>query len=292
MHGARADRQEIRDAVSALRDEGHDVDVRVTWEAGQAALFASEAAADFDVVVAAGGDGTVSEVTGGLMGVGRPSAALAILPLGTANDFATSAEIPLDDVEAALRLAVDRDAVHAIDVIRVDEHIFLNMATGGPGTQLTVETPKGLKRVLGGLSYVVAGIAQLASFEPQHGSVRGPGFEWSGAFLALAVGNGRQAGGGMRLCPDALVDDGRLDIRIIPEGDGAGALALDGLLSGREVALDEASIGYRAEWVEIETSETLHLNLDGEPREGTHFRFETIPGALRAVLPTGSPLLG
>jgi lipid kinase YegS len=291
LHGARADRQDIRDAVATLRAEGHDVDVRVTWEAGQAALFASEAASDFDVVVAAGGDGTVSEVAAGLVRAGDASAALAVLPLGTANDFAASAQIPLDDVEAALRLAVDRGAVHEIDVIRVDQHIVLNVATGGPGTRVTVETPEGLKRALGGLSYAVVGITQLASFEPQAGSVRGPDFEWSGTFLALAIGNGRQAGGGVALCPDALIDDGRLDVRIIPEGDGAGALAIDSLLRGKDIALEGSSIGWRSEWVEIETRETLHVNLDGEPEEGTSFRFETIPGALRAVLPAGSPLL-
>lgn len=291
LHGARADRQDVRDAVSTLRGEGHDVDVRVTWEARQAALFAAEAAADFDVVVAAGGDGTVSEVAEGLVRSENASAALAVLPLGTANDFATSAEIPLDDVEAALRLAVDRDAVHTIDVIRLDEHVFLNMAAGGPGARVSGETPEGLKRALGGLSYAVAGIAQLGSFQAQHGSVRGPDFEWSGAFLALAVGNGRQAGGGVMLCPDALVDDGRLDVRIIPEGEGAGALAIDSLLRGKDVAIEGSSIGWRAEWVEIETRETLHVNLDGEPKEGRSFRFETMPGALRAVLPPGSPLL-
>lgn len=291
LHGERSDRQDVREVVSALRDEGHEVDVRVTWEAGQAALFAAEAAADFDVVVAAGGDGTVSEVAGGLIQAGDASAALAVLPLGTANDFATSATVPLDDVEAALRLAVDRDAVHTIDVIRMDEHVFLNVATGGPGAQVAVETPEGLKRALGGLSYAVAGIAQLGSFKAQHGSVRGPDFEWSGAFLALAVGNGRQAGGGVTLCPDALVDDGLLDVRIIPEGEGAGALVTDSLLRGKDIALEGSSIGWRAEWVEIETRETLHVNLDGEPKEGMSFRFETMPGALRAVLPQGSPLL-
>jgi lipid kinase YegS len=292
LHGERSDRQDVREAVSTLRDEGHDVDVRVTWEKGQAALFASEAAADFDVVVAAGGDGTVSEVAAGLVRAGDATAALAVLPLGTANDFAASAQIPLDDVEAALRLAIDRDAVHEIDVIRVDGHVVLNVATGGPGARVTVETPEGLKRALGGLSYAVVGIAQLGSFEPQEGSVRGPDFEWAGAFLALAVGNGRQAGGGVTLCPDALVDDGQLDVRIIPEGDGAGALAIDSLLRGKEIALEGSSIGWRGEWVEIETREPLHVNLDGEPKEGTSFRFETMPGALRAVLPRGSPLLG
>jgi lipid kinase YegS len=222
LHGAQADRDDIREAVEALRAEGHDVDVRVTWEDGHADLFAAEVAHDVDVVVAAGGDGTVSEVAEGLVGVDGASAALAVLPLGTANDFAAAAAIPLDDIPAALRLAVEPGKVREIDVLTVGDRVVLNVATAGPGTRVTVDTPEGLKRALGGLSYAIAGIAQLSSFAAQQGTIRGPDFEWSGAFLAIAVGNGRQAGGGVALCPDARVDDGLLDVRVIPEGEGAG----------------------------------------------------------------------
>ncbi|MEX2465422.1 MAG: lipid kinase YegS [Gemmatimonadota bacterium] len=291
LHGTQADRQDIRDLVAALRDEGHEIDVRVTWEAGHARRFAAEVAETAKVVVAAGGDGTVSEVAEGLLDVENASAALAVLPLGTANDFAAAAGIPEDDVASALRLATVSSSIHDIDVLRCGDHIVLNMATAGPGTQVTVETPDGLKRALGVLSYTVSGIAQIGSIEAQEGSLRAPEFEWSGRFLALALGNGRQAGGGAVLCPDARVDDGLLDLRVIPEGDGAGRLLIDSLLHGRDITLEENSIGHRAPWVEIETKDTLQVNLDGEPVEGTRFRFEVDPGALRAVLPKGSPLL-
>jgi lipid kinase YegS len=291
LHGDQAGRADIREAVAALRADGHDIDVRVTWEDGHAGIFTAEVAHEVDVVVAAGGDGTVSDVAEALVGAGEASAALAVLPLGTANDFAAAAGIPLDDLTAALQLAVDPRAVRDIDVLTVGDRVVLNVATAGPGTRVTVDTPKGLKRALGGLSYAISGIAQLATFEAQIGTLRAPDFEWTGAFLALAVGNGRQAGGGVALCPDARVDDGLLDIRVIPEGDGAGALLIDGLLRGREIALDEGSIEHRAPWVEIDTTDTLHVNLDGEPIEGTRFRFEVAPRALRAVLPNGSPLL-
>ena len=291
LHGAQADREDIRDAVASLRAEGHEVEVRATWEDGHAALFAAEVAREVDVVVAGGGDGTVSEVAEGLVHAEGATAALAVLPLGTANDFATAALIPLDDVAAALQLALEPDSVHEVDVLTIGNRVVFNVATAGPGTRVTVDTPAGLKRALGGLSYAIAGIAQLASFAAEKGTLRGPDFEWSGDFLAIAVGNGRQAGGGVALCPEANIDDGLLDVRIIPEGDGAGARLIDGLLRGREIALDESSIAYRAPWVEIETAEKLHVNLDGEPVEGTSFRFEVARGALRAVLPEGSPLL-
>ena len=294
LHGSRIDRDDVREAVERLRSEGHHVDVRVTWEAGDAARFAREAADTARIVVAVGGDGTVSEVAAGL--AGRGGAALGVVPLGTANDFAASAGLPLDDVDLALDLAVSECAPVAVDLIRCNGKPFLNLATGGPGTRITAETPQGLKRALGGLSYAVAGAVAGATkpgaFEAQRGTVRGPDFEWSGAFLALVVGNGRQAGGGVVLLPDARIDDGLLDLRLVPDGSGAGALLLESLLRGREAVLDEASRAYRAPWVEVETYEPLHVNLDGEPVEGTRFRFEVDPGALNIVLPAGCPLLG
>lgn len=295
LHGARMDRPEVRESVERLRAKGHDVEVRVTWEAGDAGRFARAAAAagNARVVVAAGGDGTVSEVAAALAGLDGP--ALAILPLGTANDFAASAGVPIGDVDAALDLAASGCEATTVDMIRCGEKRFLNLATGGPGTKITAETPEGLKRALGGLSYAVAGAVAGATkpgaFAGQVGRIRGPSFEWSGAFLALVVGNGRQAGGGVVLCPDSRIDDGLLDVRVVPEGTGAGALLLDSLLHGREAALDDASFAHRAPWIEVETDEPLQINLDGEPVEGTSFRFEVEVGALRLVLPQGCPLV-
>jgi len=293
LHGSRVDRSDVREAVERLRSQGRDVDVRVTWEAGDALRFAREAADDARVVVAAGGDGTVSEVAAAL--AGRGGAALGIVPLGTANDFAAAARVPLGDVDAALDLIVSGCAAVPVDVIRCNGRAFLNLASAGPGTRITAETPEGLKRALGGLSYAVAGAVVGATkpgaFEGQRGRVLGPDLEWSGAFLALVVGNGRQAGGGVVLLPDARIDDGLLDVRLVPEGDGAGALFLESLLRGREAALDDASIAYRAPWVEVETGEPLQVNLDGEPVEGVSFRFEVDPGALNIVLPPECPLV-
>ena len=289
LHGGHADRLDIREAVERLRRDGLDVEVRVTWEAGHAGLFTREGAEAGRRVVAGGGDGTIHEVAQELYE--HDGAVMGILPLGTANDFATSLGVPTADVEAALRLAVTGENVHPVDAIRVDDEVVVNLATAGPATRVTVETPDGLKRALGELSYAVSGIARLPALQGQEGTVRAPELDWSGRFLAVAVGNGSQAGGGVILCPDARIDDGLLDIRVVPEGDGAGALLLDSLLRGRDTVLDEASFGHRASWVEIETAEPLYVNLDGEPVEGTRFRFEVEASALRLVLPAGSPLL-
>src|SRR3546814_3665789 len=101
--------------------------------------------------------------------------------------------------------------------------------------------------------------------------MRGPDFAWEGNFIALGVGNGRQAGGGQALCPDALVDDGLLDVTVVPElsGEVGGTLATL-LKEGREAALDQAAVRARLPWLEIEAEAPLVLNLDGEPRSEEH----------------------
>lgn len=71
--------------------------------------------------------------------------------------------------------------------------------------------------LLGSLSYLLTGVGRFNEFAVEHGHVRGPDFDWEGRFYALAVGNGRHAGGGITLCPDALLDDGRLDLALLPE---------------------------------------------------------------------------
>jgi lipid kinase YegS len=295
LHGKAARRDDVREAVRAAREGGFPVDVRVTWEGDDASRFAREAAeAGYEVVVAGGGDGTVNAVVAGLMGVagvpgGPPT--LAVLPLGTANDLARACGIPLDPI-AALRLAVSGPA-SLVDVGQANGRHFVNVATGGFGTQVTVATPNELKRVLGGAAYLLTGLTHFSSIRPARGRMSGPGLAWEGAFLVLAVGNGRQAGGGHQLCPEALLDDGLLDVRLLPQLPGEELPeALRILLRDGMAGVRHPLVGARVPWLEIETEESLQINLDGEPLTGTRFRFELLPRQLSMKLPAACPLLG
>lgn len=138
-----ANEPQLREAVNLLRDEGIDIHVRVT-EKGDAVRFIDEALQlNVETVIAGGGDGTINEVATALVERGSRMA-LGILPLGTANDFATSVGIP-QDLASALKLAiVGRDV--PIDIARVNDKTgFINMATGGFGTRITTETPENSK---------------------------------------------------------------------------------------------------------------------------------------------------
>ncbi len=155
-----------------------------------------------------------------------------------------------------------------------------------------METGDGMKKLLGGLAYLITGIAQLGRIEPIRARILGPAFEWEGDFIALGVGNGRQAGAGQVLCPDALIDDGRLDLTIVPQLVGEVANTIGTLISeGKHSALERVAVRTQLEWVEIQSEEPMALNLDGEPCEASRFRVACVPDRVRMHLPPGCPLL-
>ena len=297
LNGKSAGDQAVREAVTALREQGVRLDVRVTWEGGDAERYVAEAIADgVDTVIAGGGDGTLSEVATTLAHRDESAEALpalALLPLGTANDFASACGIPADP-EAALRLVRDGAAL-PMDLLKLDAngqaHWAANLASGGFGTEVTTETHEGLKKLLGGLAYVVTGLSKLGRIEPQRARLRGPGFAWEGEFIALGIGNGRQAGGGQALCPEALIDDGLLDVTVVPPLQGE-LLATVGtaLAAGKDAALDGVAVRRQLSWIEIEAPQTLTLNLDGEPVQAMAFRIQCMPKRLRMHLPVDCPL--
>ena len=297
LNGKSAGDDALREAVGTLREAGIALDVRVTWEDGDAERYVAEAIADgVDTVIAAGGDGTLSEVATTLAHRDERADALpslGLVPMGTANDFATAAGIP-DEPLAALAMIRNAAAV-PLDLLRIDAddgiHWCANLASGGFGTEVTVETDEGLKKMLGGLAYLITGIAKLGRIEPVAARVEGPDFAWQGDFIALGLGNGRQAGGGQALCPDALVDDGRLDLTIVPELSGEVAATVGTLVKdGKHAALDRVATRTRLPWVELEADQPMTLNLDGEPVRSSRFRIECVPGRVRMHLPSVCPL--
>lgn len=299
LHGKVANNGPLRDAVAAMRDRGVQVSPRVTWERGDAARFVAEALDEgVDAVIAAGGDGTLSEVASALAQCPQEAAelpSLGLVALGTANDFATAGAMPRAPGEA-LELVAALPAV-PVDLLRVDTGAEVawcaNLATAGFGTQITAETDEGLKNMLGGLAYLITGIARLGRIETVQARLRGPGFAWEGEFIALGAGNGRQAGGGQLLCPEARIDDGLLDLTVIPDLSGElGATVGTLLTEGRHAALDRIAERARLSWLEIETPLAMTLHLDGEPLRSHRFRIDCVPRRLRMHLPRDCPLLG
>lgn len=297
LNGKSAGDIRVREAVTALRAEGHEIEVRPTWEAGDVQRLTAEAMAEaaqsgIEVIVAGGGDGTVNEVFSTALMRDEPFAgSFGILPLGTANDFARSAGIDPTDLTGALRRAAEAEPTR-MDVGLFNGRAFINLLSGGFGARITAETDAKLKKQLGGIAYGLTGMAHLGDLTPSTGVFRGEGFEWRGAFVAMVIGNGRQAGGGIVLCPDATINDGLLDLMVLPEvpPEARSETFVQLLRQGRD-ALRSIEVRHRSAWFEYEADEPLHINLDGEPTLAKTFRVECRAAAL-AVRLGPSPLLG
>ncbi|WET42180.1 lipid kinase YegS [Citrobacter enshiensis] len=288
LNGKSADNPLLREAIALLRNEGVAIHVRVTWEKDDAQRYVEEARQlGVETVIAGGGDGTINEVSTALIQCKGPNVpALGILPLGTANDFATSVGIP-DALDNALKLAIAGTAVE-IDMAQVnDKTCFINMATGGFGTRITSETPEKLKAALGGVSYLIHGLMRMDTLKPDRCEIRGENFQWQGDALVIGIGNGRQAGGGQQLCPDALINDGLLQLRIF-----TGEELLPALLSTLKQPEENPNIiDGASSWFDIQAPHEITFNLDGEPLSGQQFHIEILPAALRCRLPPDCPLL-
>ena len=291
INGKSAGDPALRSAVGEIRKRGYRLDVRVTWEGGDAARYAAEAAeGDYDVVVAGGGDGTINEVACGLMTVNSSaSTAVGILPYGTANDFATGCGIPKGDPLAALTLAAEGDA-KLIDVGKVNDSFFVNVASGGFGAKVTAETPKDIKKILGGMAYSLMGLVTASKMTPYRGKLITDSGEEYGSMILMAVGNGRLAGGGYQVAPKALLDDGLLDVMVVRDAEVKDFGVLLSELMNVESAENRYVVSQQMSSFRIESDEPIHMNLDGEPMLTNSFNFEVLPQRLSFVLPPTAPL--
>ena len=288
LNGKVAGNDALRTAVAQQRAAGHRIEVRVTSKTGDARRFVAEAG-EVDLLIAAGGDGTLNEVVHGLMALSsaaRP--VLGVVPLGTANDFATGCGIPRDP-EEALALSVQGREV-PIDVGKANEHWFLNVASVGFGAEITATTPPELKRLLGPAAYTVMGAILAMNLHNYHGRLILPDREVIGSGPVAIVGNGCQTGGGIQVTPRARIDDGLLDVLVVrhipPVALFTAARELQGL------SADGEYVSYwQTPWAEVYPEEAIPVNLDGEPVRFSSVRYEAVPKAIRLIVPPNCPLL-
>jgi diacylglycerol kinase family enzyme len=301
-------------AVEAkLRDALGRLDVEMTRGPRDAERIAREGVrAGAELVIAAGGDGTASEVVAGILGAGLGAyAEVAMLPLGTGGDLGRTLgaserseraasrrrakfigwgvdEARLDDAIARIAAGKSRpiDAGRARFVARDGREIathFVNIASlglSGLVTQLVNEAPK----TLGGrASFFIGTLRAIARWHAVPVAIRLDGALVHDGLLHLAcVANGRYFGGGMHAAPDARVDDGVFDL-VLFRGDCAKSYLLRKfplIYSGKHLALAEVS-QQRGVVVEASSSADLWLEIDGEPLGRAPARFECLPGALR-----------
>jgi diacylglycerol kinase (ATP) len=272
----------IRSALSFLGDRS----VRVTAKHGDATRLAREAVeAGAELIVAAGGDGTLHEIVNG-MAPDFERAWLGIVPLGTGNDTARSLGSPLRPEESLKRLR--RKGSHLIDLIEVEldgERSFaLNAATAGLGGVVNEAMTAELRARWGALAYAraAAGVIPEPPVRALTACIDDTG-DLDLRVVSLVVANGPYAARGVRVAPGARVDDGRLDVHIILESTRAELLALvPPLLRGR-IPSEDHYLTWRCEEIRIHAPEGLPVSVDGEHAEGERMQFRIRPGCLRVL---------
>ena len=288
LNGKVAGNDALQSALAGQRGAGHRVEVRVTQEKGDARRFVSEAG-DVDLLIAAGGDGTLNEVVHGLMDLSsaaRP--VLGVVPLGTANDFATGCGIPREP-EKALALCMEGNASR-IDVGKANDHWFLNVASVGFGAEVTASTSPELKRLLGPVAYAVMGAILAINVHQYHGRLILPDRQITGSGPVAIVGNGRQTGGGVQVAPRACLNDGLLDVLVVRHIPATALLTAAREL--QQLSPNGEYISYwQTPWVEVYPDEAIPVNLDGEPVEFSSVRYEAVPRAIQLIVPPICPLL-
>ncbi|WP_085319289.1 lipid kinase YegS [Vibrio harveyi] len=284
LNGKKAGTPELRSEIMRMREQGVDLQVRVTWESQDMTRLVSEAVNQgMKRIVVAGGDGTVNEAVTALNQIEanvRPE--LAIIPMGTANDFATATKIPIM-IREAIELAVNGDAV-AVDCVQANDRYFINIAAAGFGAEITAETPVELKNFLGGGAYTLTGLVKALGFKPYDGFLIIEQGSYQGEILVGAFCNSRLAGGGQELAPNALIDDGLMDITLVhPFLPHELPQVIDEMQNPTETG--QFVKHTQASWLEIDFPKALPLNLDGEPYRSRKIRFDVRSKSIRLVLP-------
>jgi diacylglycerol kinase (ATP) len=279
---------EISAAIQQALAERHgEVEVRLTEKEGDGRALAAEAVqAEADLIVAVGGDGTLNEVLNGMAeGFGRVR--LGLLPLGTGNDFARSIGIPADLEEALKVLAAGRTRRIDVGVARIgggEARCFLNMSAGGFSGKVSEKADEAKER-WGPLSYLRSALGALPELHGFKSVITLNGSErLELATYNIVVSNGRFVAAGIPVAPQAIVDDGMLDIMIAPEASmGQLALLLPQVLLGRHTNSD-LLIFRRVTRLEIESDPPMTFNVDGELCGQDPAQFEILPRALEAVV--------
>jgi len=288
LNGKASGNDAFRTAILQQRGVGPRIKVRLTRKVGDARRFAAEAG-DADLLIVAGGDGTLNEVVHGLMDLSKTARpALGVVPLGTANDFAVGCGIPREP-ERALALCLEGQPI-PIDVGKANEQWFVNAASVGFGAAVTATTPPELKRLLGPAAYTVMGAILAMNVHHYRGRLTLPDREITGSGPVAIVGNGRQTGGGVQVTPRARIDDGLLDVLVVRQIPPIALLTAAREL--QELSPDGEYISYQqTAWAEVYPEEAIPVNLDGEPVRFSNVRYEAVPGAIRLVVPPNCPLL-
>lgn len=275
---------------SALEQSTLNYTFQVTNARGHATELAKAASAESSIVVAVGGDGTVNEVASGLV---NTNAALAVMSEGSGNDFARMVSAPSDPTRLIRLLhepVIGNYDVGAVKMMHGDGEItrrFFFNSIGLGFDAAVARKVSAIKWMRGIPLYLTALLRTLAGYKPHYFTVRVNGEHWQKYYFLICVGNGKWEGGGFKLTPNAVPDDGMFEVcgvtgtsimRILP--------VLPSVMSGTHLGKKNIE-SFNTKEMFIQNSNGFPVHGDGEIFGWQVIRAEIslLPGALRVVLP-------
>ena len=279
-------KQGLGEALFTLHSAGYEPTLRFTSRAGEAVELA-QLAAGYDLVCCLGGDGTLSEVTSGLMALEpekRPP--IGYFPLGTANDVATTLKLPKNDPAAVAR-RIAEGTPRAWDIGRFGEDkYFTYVAAFGAFTDVSYETPQQSKQALGHLAYLLEGMNRLPKLPHYRAQVELDGKIAEGDYIFGGVTNSTSVAGLVKLDPDMVaLDDGEFEVALVKYP--ATLADLNALVS------QAVSRNYNGEMLTIQKAKRVRFTFaepvpftrDGEPGGVcTDVRIENLHAAVRLIV--------
>ncbi|MFC9747227.1 diacylglycerol kinase [Streptomyces niveus] len=279
--GARA----AQPAARALREAGYSVRTVLGSDADDALRRAREAvAAGTGALIAVGGDGLVSLALRAVAGTDTP---LGVVAVGTGNDFGRALGLPVRDPAAAGRIAADALKNHTIrelDLGRVGGRWFGTVLASGFDSRVN-DRGNRMRWPTGRFKYDLAMVAELAAFKPvPYRITLDDGAEREIEATLVAVGNGPSYGGGMRICADAVMDDGLFDVTVVGECSRATLLKVfPRVYRGTHLSHPVVTVHRTAKITLAAPGLTGYA--DGEPLGPLPLTAQCVPGAVRVLAP-------
>ena len=281
--GTRRANRLLPEIIGLFNSAGYEVTTYITSGVGDGIRITEERAADFDLVVCAGGDGTLNEIITGMLRCGAKKP-IGYIPCGSTNDFAASLKIPSNIMQAAQ--AILDGTPTAYDVGKFGDRYFSYVASFGAFTRASYSTPQNIKNALGHLAYVLEGIQEIPQIRKTH--VR---FEFDGQvieddFLFGAISNSTSVGGVLTLNPE-LVDlqDGKFELLLVRMPRDMAELA-ECIASLREQNYACGAITFQSfSELTIYPDSGTPWTLDGEKEQGHDcIRVENLQHAISLIL--------
>ena len=211
--GQRKANRYLADILGIFNRAGYEVTAHMTAERGDATKVVQEKAAEVDLIVCAGGDGTFNETVNGLLFSGADTP-VGYIPCGSTNDFAASLKLPTNPVKAAK--AIVEGTPRRYDVGKFADRYFSYVASFGAFTKASYATPQNVKNALGHTAYLLEGIQELSQIRTAHVRFELDDRVIEDDFLFGAISNSTSVGGILTLDPKQVdMSDGRFELLLV-----------------------------------------------------------------------------